>query len=90
MTTSKAPKKCYRRGCDFPRRPDTRARSQYTHRLECSPECSVWVLRAKWADRNDDAKEAAELMRLSALLDARRSPMEQVPGIFTKRKTYGT
>jgi hypothetical protein len=47
------------------------------------------MLRSKWADRKDDAAEAVELMRLVPLLDARRHPMEQVPGVFTKRKTYG-
>ncbi|MGZ3097915.1 hypothetical protein [Streptomyces sp. H72] len=39
-------------------------------------------MRAKRADRSDDAPEAAELMRLVVLLDARRHPREHVPGIF--------
>lgn len=90
MTTAQTPRPCVRPGCDFPRRPDTRPNSKYTTRLECSPQCSVWMLRAKWADRKDDAKEAAELMRLVPLLDARRHAMEQVPGVFTKHKTYAS
>ncbi|WP_437072124.1 hypothetical protein [Streptomyces sp. enrichment culture] len=44
----------------------------------------MWALRAKWADRNGDEVEAAELMRLLALLDARRSPRDRVTDVFTK------
>ncbi|CAL9377719.1 hypothetical protein SUDANB43_00990 [Streptomyces sp. enrichment culture] len=84
MTTIKAPNLCIRPGCNFPRRPDTRANSRYRYRLDCSAECSVWALRAKWADRNGDEVEAAELMRLLALLDARRSPRDRVTDVFTK------
>lgn len=81
MTTART---CIRPGCNFPRRPDTRPNSGHRYRLECSPECSVWLLRAKWADRNGDKVEAAELMQLVALIDARRSPLERVQGVFTK------
>jgi hypothetical protein len=44
------------------------------------------MARAKRADRNGDAVEAAELLRLAALLDARESPEKEVPGIFTRPK----
>ncbi|MFE9496311.1 hypothetical protein [Streptomyces collinus] len=39
-------------------------------------------MRAHRAARTGDATEAAELLRLCALLDARRSPRDEVPGIF--------
>ncbi|MFJ8808501.1 hypothetical protein [Streptomyces sp. NPDC102490] len=61
-----------------------RANSRHKYRLDCSAECSVWAIRAKWADRNGDKEEAAELMRLLALLDARRSPRERVTDVFTR------
>ncbi|MFE6363005.1 hypothetical protein ACFVP3_23780 [Streptomyces sp. NPDC057806] len=42
------------------------------------------MLRAKHADRNGDAIEAAELLRLAELLDARRDPTVEVPKVFTR------
>ncbi|MFF3330008.1 hypothetical protein ACFYWX_10685 [Streptomyces sp. NPDC002888] len=42
----------------------------------------MWHTRAHRALKENDVDEAAELMRLSALLDARKNPRDRVPGIF--------
>jgi hypothetical protein len=47
----------------------------------------VWLRRAERALGGNDAAEAAELMRLSALLDARRWPTERVVEVFETDRT---
>ncbi|MEW2257244.1 hypothetical protein [Streptomyces sp. NPDC047869] len=73
---------CKRAGCRFTRGHRRTSDGQYKQLRMCSPHCRVWDMRAHRALKNGNADEAAELMRLSALLDARRSPREEVPGIF--------
>lgn len=74
---------CKRPGCNFPRVVTRQWYGKYRRRAHCSAECRVWIVRASRADRNGDGAEAVELLRLSRLLDARNTPMERVPDVFT-------
>lgn len=73
---------CRRPGCSFPRMFSRRRGGNYRKRPHCSQECRIWLRRAARASRNGDAVEAAEVMRLSVILDARTSPLDQVPEVF--------
>ncbi|MGX1472398.1 UNVERIFIED_CONTAM: hypothetical protein RKD50_001206 [Streptomyces canus] len=75
---------CRRPGCVRPRGERRRrgGRSGRTH--WCSAACFVWTARARVASRDADVEEAAELMRLAELLDARTNTREFVPGIFVE------
>jgi hypothetical protein len=42
----------------------------------------IWLARARAAVEKGSEDEAAELLRLSDALDARRSPLEPVPGFI--------
>lgn len=84
MSTSNQPQPCKRPGCTFDRAYLTCDDGSYRRQRNCSAACRIWLLRAKRADKQGDSAEAAELMRLSELLDARRHPRDHVPGIFTE------
>lgn len=74
---------CRRPSCRFLRAP--RRRRDGTEDLPkfCSAECSAYMFRARRALRHSDGGEAAELLRLSDVLDARKSKRERVPEVFT-------
>lgn len=71
---------CDRAGCRFERGKRRRANGAVTQ--WCSAACYRWSVRARCAMRASDVVEAAELLRLSELLDARSNPWEFVPGVF--------
>ncbi|MFJ2737312.1 hypothetical protein [Streptomyces sp. NPDC087317] len=73
---------CRRPGCTFDRAYLKCDDGSYRRQRNCSAVCRLWFLRAKRAAKRNDVEEAAELLRLAALLDARRSPREKVPGFF--------
>ncbi|MGW3989084.1 hypothetical protein [Streptomyces sp. NPDC004830] len=73
---------CKRAGCRFARELRRTPHGHYKRLKMCSPHCRVWDLRAHRAAKNGNADEAAELLRLSELLDARQTPSDEVPGIF--------
>jgi hypothetical protein len=71
---------CRRTGCRFARGQRRRANGSLTP--WCGAACYTWSARARRATRAGDVVEAAELLRLSDLLDARTNPREFVPGVF--------
>ncbi|MFF9171735.1 MULTISPECIES: hypothetical protein [unclassified Streptomyces] len=76
------PQPCNRPGCRFERMRTRQRDGKYRRRQQCSPECRTWMRRAERALNGNDGAEAAELLRLSAVLDARRWPTERVAEIF--------
>ena len=74
---------CRRPSCRFPRAPRRRRDGTEDLPKHCSAECAAFMLRAKRALRHGDGAEAAELLRLSDLLDARKNKYERVPDVFT-------
>ena len=78
------PPPCCRPGCRFVRSPRRRRDGTEDLPKHCSAECSAYMLRAKRALRHNDGVEAAELLRLSDVLDARKSKRERVPEVFTQ------
>ncbi|SEC33450.1 hypothetical protein SAMN04490357_1747 [Streptomyces misionensis] len=84
MSNGNQPKPCKRPGCKFPRIVSIQRGGKSRRRQTCSPECRIWLLRATRAVRDNDAAEAAEVMRLSVALDGRTSPTERVQDVFTQ------
>lgn len=82
MMRGTRPDACRRPGCPFSREYVKRSDGSGRLQRHCSVACRVWLIRAKRADREGDETEALELMRLSALLDARRNPRVRVPGVL--------
>lgn len=85
MPLDNTPQPCKRPGCEFPRRYTQSATQGYRRRQHCGGPCWVWCARARKvevSDAPDAGAQAAELLRLSDLLDARRSPNEAVPGLY--------
>lgn len=79
---------CPRPGCKFPRNFKTDGLGDLKIQPNCSFACTVWLRRAKAALRGDHpnpGEEAAELLRLSDLLDARKTPREHIQGIERQR-----
>jgi len=74
---------CRRPSCRFLRAPRRRQDGTETLPKFCTAECAAYMLRAKRALRRKDGAEAAELLRLSDVLDARKSKHERVPDVFT-------
>lgn len=77
---------CKRPGCPFTRFMRTGPKGSARLSKHCSAECSVYMIRARKALRESDGEEAAELLRLAKLLDARTTQFARVSGIFTSRE----
>jgi hypothetical protein len=73
---------CRRPGCQFPRQRRTHGTKRGRLQRECSTSCMIWLVRARSALEKGSADEAAELLRLSGALDARRRPEQPVPGLI--------
>ena len=69
---------CQRPGCKFDRTYREHPRGGYRRQRHCSAECYVWCRRAHGASEAGNGAEAAKLMRISALLDSRKSPSDRV------------
>ncbi|GJF29162.1 hypothetical protein KNE206_18620 [Kitasatospora sp. NE20-6] len=86
MTETTTHRVCERAGCRFPRLylPKVAGRKRKRSRY-CGSQCHVWSARARRVSLMSGAEaaaDAAELLRLSVLLDARQSPDEEVAGVF--------
>ncbi len=87
MSADHQPQLCKRPGCRFGRSYIKAAQGGYRRQRHCSLSCYVWCRRASGAVKHGDATEAAELLRLSDLLDTRRAPTETVAGVITGDKS---
>ncbi|MEU3297327.1 hypothetical protein ABZ722_33965 [Streptomyces longwoodensis] len=74
---------CRRPSCHFLRAPRRRQDGTEDLPKHCSAECAAFMLRARRALRHHDGAEAAELLRLSDVLDARKNKFQRVPEVFT-------
>ncbi len=83
-------KLCQRPGCRFQRRRTSTSRTGIVRtRAHCSPECFVWLSRARRAAaaHGPEAEaEARQLLFLSVKLDARSVPTVRVPDVFAARE----
>lgn len=77
--------RCRRPGCYFERSYMKDAAGKKRLKRHCGVLCYVWCRRAAGAMKYGDTDGAAELLRLSRLLDARMSPTEFVPGVVAPR-----
>lgn len=75
---------CQRPGCEFPRGYRQHPSGGYRRQRHCSAECYVAERRAHGALAAGNGDEAAKLLQLIALLDARKSPQERVPEVFDR------
>ncbi|MFF0837477.1 hypothetical protein ACFYWF_31580 [Streptomyces sp. NPDC003344] len=80
---------CERRSCRFPRSYRQHPKGGYRRQRHCSAECYVVARRAHGALAAGNGEEAAKLLRLIALLDARKSPLERVPEVFDRPDPNG-
>lgn len=83
MSAGNQPHVCQRFGCKFSRSYRKHPAGGYRRQRHCSPECYVWCRRALGATEAGNGIEAAKLLELEKLLDARTNPRERVPEIFT-------
>lgn len=78
------PLPCKRPGCAFQRGYEEASNGSYRRQRHCSVACYVWCRRAAHVAKQSGPEadeEAAELLRLSDLLDARPDRFEPVPGV---------
>ncbi|MFD8262334.1 hypothetical protein ACFV19_26190 [Streptomyces griseoluteus] len=80
---------CQRRGCNFPRSYLPHPEGGYRRQRHCSAECYVAERRAHHALAAGNGDEAAKLLEIIALLDARKSPLERVPDVFNRPDPKG-
>jgi hypothetical protein len=82
MEPQSAPRVCRRAGCHFICGRRTSGRGWFQH---CGQACGYADRRARRVVTQSGPEaeaEAAELMRIYAALDARRSPRERIDGLF--------
>lgn len=90
MSDDHQPQPCKRPGCRFERRYEQSSAGGYRRRTHCGGPCWVWCARARKVAASEGPQaeaEAAELLRLSALLDARKGPAGVVPGLYVDAAT---
>ncbi|MFF8898103.1 hypothetical protein ACF082_11550 [Streptomyces lydicus] len=84
MNRTRTSTKCRRPACRFNRQITTAATGKRRARPHCSAACCVWERHARRVVEQtgaDAERRAAEIMRVSALLDARTTPVN-IPEAF--------
>lgn len=88
MSHGNDPEACKRPGCLFQRSYIQARDGGYRRQRHCSKQCYVWCRRATHVAREGTEEEAAELLRLSDLLDARKTPGTYVPGVLNRDEAH--